>query len=66
MSNPAFEQPLSLDEYIAFERRSATKHEFVDGLVYAMAGASFAHNVIVGNVVGALRNQAHVTRYRAT
>lgn len=56
MSNPAPDRPLSLDEYLAFERRSATKHEFVDGQVYAMAGASFAHNVVVGNVVGALRS----------
>lgn len=56
MSNPAPDQPLSLDQYVAFERRSATKHEFVDGQVYAMVGASFAHNVIVGNVVGALRS----------
>ena len=56
MSNPAPDRPLSLDEYLAFERRSATKHEFVDGQVYAMAGATFAHNVIVGNVVGTLRS----------
>lgn len=55
MSNLAPDHPLSFDQYLAFERRSATKHEFVDGQVYAMAGASFAHNVIVGNVVGALR-----------
>jgi hypothetical protein len=26
-------------EYLAFERRSSDKHEFVDGQVYAMAGA---------------------------
>jgi Uma2 family endonuclease len=56
MSNPAPDRPLSLPEYLAFERRAATKHEFVDGQVYAMAGASFAHNVIVGNVVSALQS----------
>jgi Uma2 family endonuclease len=56
MTNPAPDHPLSLDEYLTFERRSATKHEFVDGQVYAMAGASFAHNVVVGNVVAALKN----------
>jgi Uma2 family endonuclease len=52
---PAPDQPLSLSEYLALERHTATKHELVDGQVYAMAGASFVHNVIVGNVVAALR-----------
>jgi Uma2 family endonuclease len=52
---PAPDQPLSLSEYLALERHTATKHELVDGQVYAMAGATFVHNVIVGNVVAALR-----------
>lgn len=56
MSNPAPELPLTLAEYLAFERRSSDKHEFVDGQVYAMAGARYAHNRIVANVVRLLGN----------
>ncbi len=33
-------------EYLAFERASETKHEYIDGQVYEMAGASPAHIVI--------------------
>ena len=33
-------------EYLAFERQSEAKHEFIDGEVIAMVGASRAHNLI--------------------
>lgn len=42
-------------EYLALERSSPQKHELVDGEIFAMAGASYAHNKIVGNLVGELR-----------
>jgi Uma2 family endonuclease len=41
-------------EYLAMERSSPEKHEYYDGEVFAMAGASFNHNTIVGNAVTAL------------
>ncbi|UJR86224.1 Hypothetical protein I5071_83060 [Sandaracinus amylolyticus] len=41
-------------EYLAAERASSEKHILWDGVVYAMAGASLAHNAIVANVVIAL------------
>src|SRR5580698_2706245 len=44
------------DEYLAMERSSPEKHEYCDGEVFAMAGASEKHNLIVANVVGELRN----------
>lgn len=47
-------QRLSVKEYLALERASEVKHEFFDG--FAMAGASEAHNLIVGNVAGELRS----------
>ncbi|MDX1995323.1 MAG: Uma2 family endonuclease [bacterium] len=31
-------------EYLAFEREAEIRHEFIDGLVYAMAGAPERHN----------------------
>ena len=56
MTNPAPDQALGLSDYLLFERRSSDKHEFVDGQVYAMAGARYAHNRIVANIVRQLGN----------
>ena len=33
-------------EYLANEEQSPSKHEFVDGIVYAMSGASSGHNLL--------------------
>jgi Uma2 family endonuclease len=38
------------DEYLAFERNSADRHEFLEGFVYAMAGASLEHSTISANL----------------
>ncbi len=45
---------LSPEEYLAIERQAEHKSEYLDGEAVAMAGASYAHNLIVANVVGAL------------
>jgi Uma2 family endonuclease len=37
-------------EYLTFERESSSKHEFVDGEVRAMTGASRPHVLIAGNI----------------
>ena len=44
----------TVEEYLALELASPTKHEFYDGEIFAMAGASEAHNLIVANVSAAL------------
>lgn len=44
-------------EYLAFERSSAEKHEYFNGEVFRMAGASFQHTTINSNIVAALRSQ---------
>lgn len=43
---PQKDQVMSEVEYLAFERASEFKHEYVDGEIFAMAGASEAHNLI--------------------
>lgn len=53
---------LSVDDYLEGELKSDVRHEYVDGEVYAMAGAGRAHNLIVTNVVAHLRNRARGTR----
>lgn len=52
----AAEHRLSSEEYLAAERASSTRHEYVHGAVVAMAGAKLAHNAIVANVLGELRH----------
>lgn len=42
-------------EYLALERSAREKSEYVNGRIYAMAGASRVHNLIAGNVFGELR-----------
>jgi Uma2 family endonuclease len=52
------------EEYLALEEKATTKHEYLDGVVYAwqgfvpeaMAGGSRAHNQVIQNLVVALRS----------
>jgi Uma2 family endonuclease len=45
------------EEYLEFERASEFRHEYYDGVVYAMSGASWPHVLITGNIARALGNQ---------
>ncbi|MEZ5538166.1 MAG: Uma2 family endonuclease [Thiolinea sp.] len=45
---------ISVEEYLAGERISEIKHEYVDGQVFAMAGASRRHNLIGANILALL------------
>jgi Uma2 family endonuclease len=46
---------ISPEEYLAAEETSPTKHEYIDGDVYAMAGASDAHVTISLNCASLLK-----------
>ncbi|GJG86268.1 hypothetical protein tb265_14490 [Gemmatimonadetes bacterium T265] len=50
MTSPRPRRQMTPEEYLAFERRSRFKHEYVDGVVYAMSGTTRRHGKIVGNV----------------
>lgn len=45
---------LSVEEYLRFEESNSTRHEYVGGELFAMAGATKRHNVISLNVASAL------------
>ena len=45
------------DEYLAREREAEQKHEYIDGEVRPMSGASFQHVLIVTNIVRELSTQ---------
>ncbi|MBN1608886.1 MAG: Uma2 family endonuclease, partial [Polyangiaceae bacterium] len=47
----AEQRTMSLGEYRDLERESADKHEYAEGEIFAMAGASAAHNRVSANVV---------------
>jgi Uma2 family endonuclease len=57
MSTAACREPIAVAEYLAGESRSDRKHEFIEGIVYAMVGASNTHNRIATNVTGLLHGQ---------
>jgi Uma2 family endonuclease len=52
-SEPPF---MTLEEFLVFEEKSPTGHEYLEGAVFAMAGPSVAHERIRHNLVMALGN----------
>jgi Uma2 family endonuclease len=51
------EQTWTVEQYLEFERTSEIKHEYLDGYIYAMSGASANHNLISGNTFASLHAQ---------
>ena len=58
-------QLVSVDDYLAGELRSPVKHEYLGGVVYAMAGARNAHNLIASNLLIALGSRLRGSGCRA-
>lgn len=54
---PSPEKRMSETEYLLFERSSENKHEYVNGEIYAMSGASEHHNIIVSNLIAGIHPQ---------
>ncbi|MEA3641940.1 MAG: Uma2 family endonuclease [Lamprobacter sp.] len=46
---------LSVEAYLAGEQDGELRHEYIDGQLYAMTGASRQHGLIVSNLVAGLR-----------
>ena len=46
---------ISVEDYLLSERASVVRHEYLGGLVYAMAGETRTHNRSTGNLYFALR-----------
>lgn len=49
---------LSIEEYLQGELESEIRHEFYDGMVYAMAGAGRRYNILALNIASQLRQKA--------
>lgn len=52
MSTAAVEPRWTDADYLAFERASDVRHEYVDGIVYDMSGGSVAHAMVGHNLGG--------------
>ena len=57
MASVAAQTYLTPGEYLTFERKATTKHEYLNGQIVAMSGASFAHNFITVNIATHLNIQ---------
>lgn len=55
-STDKIDNKIDVAEYLKGELNSDVKYEYVDGAVYAMAGASEKHNLIAGNIFRELGN----------
>jgi Uma2 family endonuclease len=64
MLNTATTLKISIEDYLQGELISDVKHEYINGEVYAMAGAKRAHNVIAGNIFAILHNHLRGTPCR--
>lgn len=56
---------LTPDEYLQMEENSDIKHEYIDGYIYAMAGAIDSHVTIAGNLFTLIRNHVRGSGCRA-
>ena len=48
---------LTPQDYLVWERQQETRHEYLDGQLFAMTGASRAHNLLCGNLFAAIHQQ---------
>ncbi|MCH8318755.1 MAG: Uma2 family endonuclease [Bacteroidetes bacterium] len=52
----AIKKKLSVEEYFELEKNSEIRHEYYQGEIFDMAGASKKHNIIAFNCASALKN----------
>lgn len=55
MAQAAARTGLTPEEYLAFERASEVKHEYLGGEIFAMSGGTSQHNLLVLNLASELR-----------
>ena len=55
---------ISVEDYLAGELVSSVKHEYLGGVVHAMAGARNVHNTIAGNAFASLHARLRARRCR--
>ena len=61
MNQATAKKLMSEKEYLAFEEKSKIKHEYMDGEIFSMAGATRRHNLATANISRILGNQLEET-----
>lgn len=61
MGNALVREPLSANEFLAWDAQQTIRHEFVRGEVFAMAGGEDRNNKVAGNLYIALRQHLRGT-----
>ncbi len=61
MTAPSYRHRYTYEEYLAYEDGANTKHEFLDGVIFGIAGGSPEHGAIAMNMAGALVPQLRET-----
>ncbi|MEY8877296.1 MAG: Uma2 family endonuclease [Leptothrix sp. (in: b-proteobacteria)] len=56
---PSHQPAMTAAEYLAWETAQPERHEFLDGEIWAMAGAEDRHVTLAGNIYMALRQHLH-------
>jgi Uma2 family endonuclease len=56
---------MTVEEYLEAEERATIRHEYVDGQVFAMSGATDAHNLIAGNLYALMHGHLRGSGCRA-
>jgi Uma2 family endonuclease len=56
---------LTVEDYLKTEQDGEIRHEYLGGQIFAMAGASEAHNLIAGNIFALLRSHLRGSSCRA-
>jgi Uma2 family endonuclease len=56
MANAQARPHVTFDDYLAIEEKSEVRYEFIDGVLYAMVGATDRHELIAANVLVALHS----------
>ncbi len=56
MGDAAEQRRMTREEYLAFDRASATKHEYWEGEIFAMSGGSHEHSQLQANLSAVLVN----------
>ena len=57
MSSPIVQSRYTPEQYLALERKATSRSEYVNGRIFAMSGASRAHNLIAGNIYREISSQ---------
>jgi Uma2 family endonuclease len=61
MDRAVAERFITEEEYFALEKKSKIKHEYMDGEIFSMAGATRRHNLATANIVRGLGNELEKT-----